>query len=85
MPDFWCRGLAKEGVRELVRHGFEELGLVRISAETMAVNAASGTTMAAAGLRHVRKFHVFCEDPILATEEGEVEYAVTREEWLATQ
>lgn len=83
LPAFWRRGLAKEGARELVRHGFADLGLARISAETMAVNAASRATMAAAGLRYVRTFHVCFEDPIPGTEEGEVEYAVTRGQWLA--
>ena len=77
--------MATEGARELVRHGFEELGLARISAETMAVNVASRATMAAAGLRYVRTFHVVFENPIAGTEEGEVEYAITREEWLAAR
>lgn len=37
----WRNGLASEGARELLRHGFEDLGLTRIFAETMTVNAGS--------------------------------------------
>jgi hypothetical protein len=53
---WWRRGLASEGARELTRHGFEDLGLDRIFAETMAVNTASRATMASVGLRQVRTF-----------------------------
>jgi RimJ/RimL family protein N-acetyltransferase len=79
----WRQGLAGEGARELVRHGFEDLDLDRIFAETMAVNAASRATMAAAGLRYVRTFHLDWEDPLPGSELGEVEYAISREQWLA--
>jgi RimJ/RimL family protein N-acetyltransferase len=79
----WRRGLASEGARELIRHGFEDLGLTRVFAETMAVNAASRATMAAVGMRHVRTFHPEFDDPLPGTELGEVEYAITRHEWLA--
>lgn len=81
----WRKGLASEGARELIRHGFEDLGLDRIFAETMAVNTASRATMSAVGMRYVRTFHVDWEDPIPGTELGEVEYAISREEWLAAQ
>ncbi len=79
----WRRGLASEGARELVRYGFEDLGLSRIFAETMVVNAGSRATMAAVGLEHVRTFHLDCDEPIPGAEHGEVEYALTREQWLA--
>jgi len=78
---YWRQGLAGEGARELVRHGFADLGLDRIFAETMAVNAASRATMAAVGLRHVRTFHLDVDDPLPGSELGEVEYALTRREW----
>lgn len=83
LPRHWRRGLAGEGARELLRHGFEDLGLTAVLAETMAVNAASRATMASVGLRHVRTFHQDFDDPIPGTELGEVEYAITRDEWLA--
>jgi RimJ/RimL family protein N-acetyltransferase len=78
----WRRGLASEGARELVRHGFEDLGLARIFAETMAVNVASRATMRSVGLRHVRTFHLDFDDPLPGSEQGEVEYALSRQEWL---
>ncbi|GAA3162819.1 GNAT family N-acetyltransferase [Planomonospora alba] len=81
----WRRGLAGEGARELIRHGFADLGLDRIFAETMAVNTASRATMAAAGMRYVRTFHLDWDDPLPGSELGEVEYAITRREWLARQ
>jgi RimJ/RimL family protein N-acetyltransferase len=82
---YWRQGLASEGSRELIRHGFEDLGLDRIFAETMAVNVASRATMASVGLRHVRTFHLEWDEPLPGTEEGEVEYAITRTEWLAAR
>jgi RimJ/RimL family protein N-acetyltransferase len=83
LPAHWRQGLAAEGATELVRHGFADLGLRRIFAETMAVNEASRATMARVGLRYVRTFHVDFPDPIPGIELGEVEYAITREQWVA--
>jgi RimJ/RimL family protein N-acetyltransferase len=82
---YWRQGLAGEGARELLRHGFAELGLRRIFAETMAVNEASRATMAAVGMRYVRSFTADWEEPIPGSEHGEVEYAISRDEWLALQ
>jgi RimJ/RimL family protein N-acetyltransferase len=79
----WRKGLASEGARELIRYGFENVGLKRIFAETMAVNVASRATMAAIGMRQVRTFHLEWDDPIPGTELGEVEYAIDRERWLS--
>jgi RimJ/RimL family protein N-acetyltransferase len=78
----WRQGLASEGARELLRHGFEDLRLNRVFAETMAVNEASRATMASVGLRHVRTFHLDWDEPLPGTEHGEVEYAISRDEWL---
>ncbi|GGK82282.1 GNAT family N-acetyltransferase [Mangrovihabitans endophyticus] len=80
---YWRRGLASEGARELIRHGFEDLGLDRIFAETMAVNAASRATMSSVGLRYVRTFHLDWDEPIAGAELGEVEYAITAAQWRA--
>ncbi|WP_033667808.1 GNAT family N-acetyltransferase [Salinispora fenicalii] len=82
---YWRQGLASEGARELIRHGFADLGLHRIFAETMAVNLPSRTTMAAVGLDYVRTFHLDFDDPLPGSEHGEVEYATTRQEWLANR
>lgn len=78
---FWRRGLASEGARELLRHGFDDLGLERVLAETMAVNTASRATMAAVGLRYVRTYHLPFDDPLPGSERGEVEYALTCAQW----
>jgi len=80
---YWRQRLASEGARELLRHGFADLGLRRIFAETMAVNQASRATMARIGLRYVRTFFADWDEPIPGAEHGEVEYAITRDEWLA--
>ncbi|WP_433794627.1 GNAT family N-acetyltransferase [Actinoplanes sp. CA-252034] len=78
----WRRGLATEASRELLRHGFETAGQSRIIAQTMTVNAGSRAVMAKAGLRYQRTFFPDYP-PIPGSEEGEVEYAITRDEWLA--
>jgi RimJ/RimL family protein N-acetyltransferase len=78
----WRQGYASEGARELVRHGFSDLGLTRIFAQTMAVNQPSRATMASVGLTFVRAFTEEFDDPIPGHEQGEVEYAITRERWL---
>ncbi|MEV0146509.1 MULTISPECIES: GNAT family N-acetyltransferase [unclassified Nonomuraea] len=82
---YWRQGLASEGARELIRHGFEDLRLLRIFAETMAVNTASRATMTALGMEHVRTFHMEWDEPLPGSDLGEVEYAITRERWLACQ
>jgi len=80
---YWRKGLASEGARELIRHGFEDLGLTRIFAETMAVNVASRATMASIGMKHVRTFHAHVDEPLPGSELGEVEYAISLEQWRA--
>jgi RimJ/RimL family protein N-acetyltransferase len=79
----WRRGYATEGARELIRYGFEVVGLTRIFAQTLAVNAPSRATMAAAGLTFARAF--ISGDPyeelVPGAELGEVEYAITRDAW----
>lgn len=80
---YWRQGFASEGARELIRHGFQELSLTRIFAETMAVNTASRATMTAVGLSHVRNFPWAYDEQIAGSELGLVEYAITRDEWWA--
>jgi len=81
----WRRGLAGEGSRELLRHAFDDLGLTQVIAQTMAVNPGSRATMAAVGMVHVRDFHADFDEPIAGAEHGEVEYAITREQWPRDQ
>ncbi len=46
----WGRGLMTEAVREVIRHGFEDLGLVRIYARSDARNRASWRVMERVGM-----------------------------------
>src|SRR3712207_5521825 len=77
----WSRGYATEGSRALIRKGFTELGVRRVVAETMAVNAASRRVMEKAGLAYVRTFHQQWPERIDGDEHGDVEYAPTKTEW----
>lgn len=82
----WRQGYAREGALELIRYGFEVLGLDRVFAQTMAVNTPSRATMASAGLPFTRAFTSAqaYDDPIPGAEQGEVEYGITRTRWRAS-
>jgi RimJ/RimL family protein N-acetyltransferase len=82
LPTAWGKGLATEGARGLIGKGFGEMGLNRIWGQTMAVNLGSRRVMEKAGLSYVRTFHLEWDDPLEGVEQGEVEYALTRDEWL---
>ena len=77
----WRRGLASEGARELLRHGFDDVGLDRIIAQTFAVNARSRGVMERIGLTYVRTFPTSTTAPVEGASEGEVEYEMTRDHW----
>jgi RimJ/RimL family protein N-acetyltransferase len=77
----WGKGYATEGSRALIHKGFTELGVERVVAETMVVNAGSRRVMEKAGLEFVRVFHQEWPDPIEGDEHGDVEYALTRANW----
>ncbi|SDX68844.1 Protein N-acetyltransferase, RimJ/RimL family [Amycolatopsis xylanica] len=79
----WGKGYGSEGSRALIDKGFTEFGVRRVYAQTMAINAGSRRVMEKCGLRFVKNFHLDWPDPIPGTEHGEVEYAITREEWAA--
>jgi RimJ/RimL family protein N-acetyltransferase len=79
--DAWGHGYATEGSRALVHRGFAELGVERVIATTMAVNARSRRVMEKAGLSYARTFFADWAEAIEGSEHGEVEYAVTQEEW----
>ena len=78
----WRQGYAREGSRELIRHGFEDLGLRRIFAQTMATNGPSRAMLRSIGMRYVR---AFVEEPggdePPGHELGEVEYEIRRADW----
>ena len=79
----WGQGYATEGSRALIDRAFAELGASRVFAETMAVNTASRRVMEKTGLRLVRTFHADWPVRIPGDEHGDVEYAITRDEWEA--
>ena len=80
---FWRQGFATEASRELLRHAFDDVGLDRVFARTMAVNAGSRGVMRAVGMRWVSTFFPHFDDPLPGSEQGEVEYEMTRADYLA--
>jgi RimJ/RimL family protein N-acetyltransferase len=82
---YWRQGLAGEASRELLRHGFEDLGLTRIHAMAAAANSASQATLAALGLQLVREFLANAEWFPPGTDLRTVEYAITHEHWHEAQ
>jgi RimJ/RimL family protein N-acetyltransferase len=80
-PDAQGQGFASEGAREMLRLGFEDLGLHRIEAETDARNAASLRLMERLGMR--REAH-FVEDEFLKGEWTDtIVCAILESEWRA--
>ncbi|MFD3332791.1 GNAT family N-acetyltransferase [Streptomyces sp. NPDC058700] len=78
----WGSGYATEGSRALIRKGFTDLGVERVTANTMTVNAGSRRVMEKAGLSFLRGFTGDWPEAIEGSEQGEVEYELTRSEWL---
>ena len=79
----WGAGYATEGSRALLRTGFAELGVDRVFASTMAVNAASRRVMDKCGLQLVRTFRTDRVPAPDGSAQDAVEYALTRPQWLA--
>lgn len=79
----WGKGYATEGSRALVDRAFSELGATRVNAFALAIHTASRRVMGKAGLRFIRLFHGDWPYKIPGDEHGDVEYAITREEWEA--
>ena len=79
----WNKGYATEGSRALISMGFTGLGVQRVFARTMTVNAASRRVMEKCGLTLVRTLPYKGPDAdiIDGAEYGEVEYALTKPEW----
>ena len=77
----WGHGYATEGSRALIHKGFADLGVERVTANTMAVNTRSRRVMEKSGLSFVRDFTGDWPEPIEGSEHGEVEYGLTRTEW----
>jgi len=77
----WGHGYATEGCRALVRLAFTDLGVQRIVATTMVINAASRRVLEKAGLHYVDTVHKAFDDPIDGAEHGDVDYALDRADW----
>jgi RimJ/RimL family protein N-acetyltransferase len=77
----WGRGYATEGSRALIDKGFTDLGVERVTANTMAVNDRSRRVMEKSGLTFLRNFTGDWPDPIEGSERGEAEYEITRSDW----
>jgi RimJ/RimL family protein N-acetyltransferase len=81
----WGQGYATEGSRALIRKAFTDLGTQRVTAETLVVHTASRRVMEKAGLSFVRAFHQPWPYPIEGDELGDVEYALSRQDWERQQ
>jgi RimJ/RimL family protein N-acetyltransferase len=81
----WGRGYGTEGSIALVDKAFREHGAGRVYAQTMLANRASWRVMEKAGLRHVRTYHIDWPYRIEGEELGDVEYAITHDEWSSSR
>ncbi|WP_091674924.1 GNAT family N-acetyltransferase [Amycolatopsis marina] len=80
----WGKGYATEGAAALVWAGFTEFGVRRVLGETMTINARSRRVLEKIGLRFVRTFHESWHQPVEGAEHGDVQYALTGEEWASS-
>ncbi|MBD0741284.1 GNAT family N-acetyltransferase [Streptomyces sp. CBMA152] len=78
----WGKGYAAEGSRALMEKGFTDLGVERVTANTMAVNTRSRRVMEKAGLSFLRNFTGDWPEAIPGSEHGEVEYDLVRDDWV---
>ncbi len=76
---YWGQGYATEAAREMLRYGFEDLGLHRIFASHFKHNPASGRILRKLGMRHegcqrehLRKWDEFVDSEL---------YGMLRQEW----
>jgi RimJ/RimL family protein N-acetyltransferase len=76
---YWGKGYATEAAREMLRYGFEDLGLHRIFASHFKHNPASGRILVKLGMRyegcqreHLRKWDRFVDSEL---------YGILRQEW----
>ena len=76
---YWGKGYATEAAQEMLRYGFEDLGLHRIFASHFKHNPASGRILLKLGMRHegcqrqhLRKWDQFVDSEL---------YGILRQEW----
>ncbi len=80
-PDYWGRGLMTEVVQELLRYGFEDLGLNAIWCGHFADNVRSRRVIEKCGFIYRFTDQVWVR--VLGKELNELHYALTEEEWMA--
>jgi RimJ/RimL family protein N-acetyltransferase len=78
----WNQGYATEGSRALIRKGFTDMGVPRVFAHTMTVNLASRRVLEKCGLVFAGPFDSELSPDVPGAEHGEVEYALSRDQWL---
>lgn len=78
---YWNQGYGTEAAREMVRFGFEEMGLNRIFAEHFRENASSGRILRKIGMRPEGRLeqHVLKEGSFIDLEL----YGLLKQDWLA--
>ena len=79
-PVYWGRGLMPEAVNELLRFGFEELGLETVWCGHYDFNHKSRRVVEKCGFRYILTERTFAER--MGEERTELHYALTRAEWL---
>ncbi|KAF1297899.1 acetyltransferase [Enterococcus sp. JM4C] len=78
--DYWGRGIVPEAARELMRFGFDELGLTRIYATHDEDNPNSGRVMQKIGL--TKEGRIPAARKLRGKIVTDIQYGVTKEEWL---
>ena len=66
----------------MLSYGFDEVGLSLIFVETMTVNAGSRAVISRLGLIHVATHGAGVAGAIPGSEQGDVDYAITKDEWV---
>lgn len=80
-PAYWGRGLMPEAVREVLRHGFEDMGLNTIWCAHYDGNDKSRRVIEKTGFRY--RFSENGRVELMDEVRLEHYYALTKEEWLA--
>ena len=76
---YWGKGYSTEAAQEMVRYGFEDLGLPRIHANHFGSNPASGRVMQKVGMRYEGTRREHCEK--WGEYEDCMEYGLLASEW----
>ena len=82
--EHWGKGYGSEGASALINWGFQTLGLEKIVASTMALNAGSRGVMERCGMKHVRTVS-FDAAYFPGSEQGEVWYELNRGDWAGAR